>query len=185
LTKNQPIKHRLSKAEHENAYLSGRSHGAGLEGIQVVTVYESGRSPDILLIDDNIGDAKLVEIAFRKTRLPAHVISAGSAEAGLDLLQMQDDDTRQLRPDLVFLDLNLPSMHGLTFLDLMKSDPALTAIPVLVLSSSSAPNDIAASYSRHANGFVTKPSSLDGYLAFAESISEYWFGLRQLPPNAK
>jgi CheY-like chemotaxis protein len=154
-------------------------------GLQVVTVYERGRPPDILMIDDNIGDAKLVELAFRKTRIPAHVIVAGSAEAGLDILQKQDGNSCNSRPDLVILDLNLPCMHGLTFLDLMKSNPALTSIPLLVLSSSSAPNDIAASYSRHANGFVTKPSSLDDYLAFAGSISEYWFGLLQLPPNAK
>ncbi len=151
----------------------------------MVTVYELGRPPDILMIDDNIGDAKLVEIAFRKARVPAHVIVASSAEAGLDILQMQDENTLRPWPDLVFLDLNLPSMHGLTFLDVMKSDPALTSIPVLVLSSSSAPNDIAASYSRHANGFVTKPSSLEGYLEFAGSIGEYWFGLLQLPPNAR
>jgi CheY-like chemotaxis protein len=154
-------------------------------GDQVVTVYELGRPPDILMIDDNMGDAKLVEIAFRKARVPAHVIVASSAEAGLDILKIQDANTPRPWPDLIFLDLNLPSMHGLTFLDLIKSDPALTAIPVLVLSSSSAPNDIAASYSRHANGFVTKPSSLEGYLEFAKSIGEYWFGLLQLPPNAR
>ena len=156
-----------------------------MEGMRVVTVYERGRPADILLIDDNSGDSTLIEIAFRKTQLPTQVTVAQTAEAGLNLLQAQNDNMRRRYPDIVFLDLNLPCMHGLTFLELVKSDPALSSIPVVVLSSSSAPKDIAASYSRHANGFVTKPSSLEGYLAFAGSISEYWFRLVQTPlsPN--
>ena len=76
-------------------------------------------------------------------------------------------------------------MHGLTFLELVKADPALTSIPVVVLSSSSAQKDIADSYSRHANGFVTKPSSSEGYLAFVSSISEYWFKLVQMPHGSR
>ncbi len=147
----------------------------------MATVYEQGRPADILMIDDNLGDTRLIEIAFRKTHLPAQVTVANTAEAGLDLLQGRNEDPRRRHPDLVFLDLNLPCMHGLTFLDLVKSDPLLSSIPVVVLSSSSAPKDIAASYSRYANGFVTKPSNLEGYLAFAGSISEYWFRLVQTP----
>jgi CheY-like chemotaxis protein len=152
-----------------------------MEGMQVVTIYERGRPADILLIDDNLGDRKLIEIAFRNAELPTQLTVAETAEAGLILLQAQNENMRRRYPDIVFLDLNLPSMHGLTFLDVVKSDPALSSIPVVVLSSSSTAKDIAAAYSRHANGFVTKPSDLEGYLAFAGSISEYWFRLVQTP----
>jgi CheY-like chemotaxis protein len=157
------------------------SCGVSAKGCQVVTIYERGCQADILLIDDNPGDARLVAIAFRKTPLPTQVRIAETAEHALALLQGKDVPAPHRLPDLVFLDLNLPSMHGLTFLELVKADPALTAIPVLVLSSSSATKDIADSYDRHANGFVTKPSSLEGYLALAGCISEYWFKVVQTP----
>jgi CheY-like chemotaxis protein len=149
----------------------------------LATIFERGRPADILLIDDNPGDARLIEIAFKKANVSANVTIAETAEQGLKLLQGKASATGETCPDIIFLDLNLPSMHGLKFLELMKADPALTSIPVLVLSSSRAQKDIAESYNRHANGFVTKPSSLEGYLAFADSVSDYWFRLMQTPPN--
>jgi CheY-like chemotaxis protein len=159
-------------------------YGVDLEGKVVVTVSERGRPADILLIDDNLGDSLLIRIAFKKTRFETEITVADTAEAGLILLQMQTGEIRPRHPDIVLLDLNLPSMHGLTFLDLVKSNPLLSSIPVVVLSSSSAPRDVAASYRRHANGFVTKPNSLEGYLAFAGSISDYWFRWVQTPPGS-
>jgi chemotaxis family two-component system response regulator Rcp1 len=136
---------------------------------------------DILLIDDNLGDAKLIELAFRRIQLPTQVTVAETAEQGLDLLQGRDPTNQYRLPDLILLDLNLPTMHGLTFLELVKSDPTLALIPVLVLSSSSAQKDVANSYKRHANGFVTKPSNLEGYRSFADSISDYWFNVVRTP----
>ena len=150
----------------------------------MATVYERGCPADILLIDDNPGDAKLIELAFKRVQIPLQVTVVGTAEQGLDLLHGKDDRRWHGLPDIVFLDLNLPSMHGLTFLELVKADPVFAAIPVLVLSSSSAQTDIAASYSRHANGFVTKPSNLDGYLAFAGSVSDFWFKTAQSPQGS-
>ena len=146
-----------------------------------MTIHERGRQANILLIDDNPGDVKLLEIAFRKIQLPTHTTVAGTAERGLKLLQAAEGDSETCQPDIVLLDLNLPSMHGLRFLELVKSDPALAAIPILVLSSSSAPKDIADAYKRHANGYMTKPSTFEGYLAFVGSISEYWFKILQTP----
>jgi CheY-like chemotaxis protein len=142
----------------------------------MVTLFERGGAPRILLIDDNHGDTRLIQIAFKKIGVPALITVAANAEDGMAMLQ-----DNEAHPDLVFLDLNLPSMHGLTFLQIVKSDPALSAIPVVVLSSSSAQKDVTDSYSRHANGFITKPFNLDGYEAFAGSVSEYWFKLVQMP----
>jgi len=141
-----------------------------------VTLYERGGAPRILLIDDNRGDARLIKIAFQKSCLPAQITVVENAEDGMTMLQGDAEP-----PDLVFLDLNLPSMHGLTFLQIIKSDPVVSAIPVVVLSSSSAQKDVTDSYKRHANGFITKPFNLDGYEAFAGSVCDYWFKLVQMP----
>jgi CheY-like chemotaxis protein len=151
------------------------------KGTSVVTIYERGRQADILLIDDNPGDAKLLEIAFRKIGLPTQTTVAGTAEQGLKMLHKNNGDNNRRQHDIVFLDLNLPTMHGLRFLELVKTDPAFLSIPVLVLSSSSAQKDIVDSYNRHANGYVTKPSTFEGYLAFVGCISEYWFKILQTP----
>jgi CheY-like chemotaxis protein len=144
--------------------------------MDMATLYERGGAPRILLIDDNRGDARLIELAFKKSGLPAQITVAENAEDGMTMLRGNAG-----RPDLVFLDLNLPSMHGLKFLEIVKGDPGLSAIPVVVLSSSSAQKDVTDSYNRHANGFVTKPFNLDGYEIFAGSVCAYWFKLVQMP----
>jgi len=150
----------------------------------MVILSTSLRPPEIMLIDDNRGDVKLMEIAFRRTLPHVKIIVAPTAEHGMSLLRGEDAAARPTAPDIVFLDLNLPSMHGLTFLELMKKDPHLTAIPVLVVSSSSADKDISESYRHHASGFVTKPFNLDGYDIFADQIASYWFSFVQLPRGA-
>jgi CheY-like chemotaxis protein len=149
----------------------------------VVRVYEEGRRPSILLVDDNRGDATLIQIAFRKTSQPPLVTIAGTGEQGMAYLQGKDPGALDAHPDIIFLDLNLPSMHGLTFLEIVKSDPDLTLIPVLVISSTKAAKDIANCYRLHANGFVTKPQSYAGYLELSEEISAHWFGFLEVPPR--
>jgi len=150
----------------------------------MVIISTCRRPPEILLIDDNRGDIKLMEIAFRRTAPRVKITVAPTAEHGILLLRGQDAAAPRDPPDLVFLDLNLPSMHGLTFLQIMKSDPSLAVIPVLVVSSSSAEKDIFESYRRHASGFITKPFDLAGYDLFADQISSYWFKLVQIPRTA-
>ena len=88
-------------------------------------------------------------------------------------------------PDLILLDLNLPFMHGHDFLTVVKDDPDLKRIPVIVLSSSAADSDIVASYDRHANGYITKPVSTDTYDDIVTKIESYWFSLMQLPPDGE
>jgi len=150
----------------------------------MVIIATSGRPPEILLIDDNRGDAKLLEIAFRRSTPHIRITVAPTAEHGMSLLRGEAAAASSVPPDIVFLDLNLPSMHGLTFLKLMKNDPHLTAIPVLVVSSSSTEQDIAESYRNHASGFITKPFDLKGYDDFADQIANYWFKLVQVPRAA-
>jgi two-component system response regulator len=133
--------------------------------------------PEILLIDDNRGDARLIEIAFKRAMPGARITLAASGEYGMSLLHAESSTI----PDIVFLDLNLPTMHGLTFLELIKGDPDLRAIPVLIVTSSSAEKDVIESYRRHANGFITKPFGLEGFDRFATQVIGYWFNLVQIP----
>lgn len=151
----------------------------------MVVINERGSLVNILLIEDNLGDAKLIELAFRRMQLPTQVTVAETAEQALEFLQGKDQTTQYQLPDLILLDLNLPTMHGLKFLKLVKSDPVLTLIPVLVLSSSSAQKDISKSYKSHANAFMTKPNSLEGYMTLATTISDYWFKVVRTPWGSK
>jgi CheY-like chemotaxis protein len=146
----------------------------------MVIIANCGRPPEILLIDDNLGDAKLIKIAFRHTLPRANITVATSAEHGMSFLRAEHASVPHPPPDIVFLDLNLPSMHGHTFLKLMKNDPVLATIPVIIVSSSSAERDVTESYRLHASGFITKPFNLEDYEAFADQFASYWFKLVQM-----
>ena len=147
----------------------------------MTTVAERSRFPQVLLVEDNRGDAVLVRMAFKRAKMPGHISVAGTAEIALSMLRLEGEHAEALRPDLVLLDLNLPYMHGLSFLRVVKAERGLAAIPVIILSSSSAEGDVTASYEGHANGFVTKPISLDDYDDVVTSIGDYWFKLVQTP----
>ncbi|EGF90898.1 response regulator [Asticcacaulis biprosthecium C19] len=146
---------------------------------------EQARSAQVLLIEDNHGDAVLTRRAFRRARMPSEVTVAETGEAGLSFLRREGAYADAPRPDLILLDLNLPHMHGHDFLSQVKDDPAFKRIPVIVLSSSAAERDIAGAYDRHANGFITKPVTTDTYDDIVAKIEDYWFALMQLPADGE
>lgn len=146
------------------------------------TISERTRFPQILLIEDNRGDALLMKLAFRKAEIPGQVTVASSAEMGLGILRREPAYADQPCPDIILLDLNLPHMGGREFLGLVKADKLLRLIPVVVLSSSNAEKDLSASYNSYVNGFVVKPFSLDDYTDVVKSIEDYWFNLVQTQP---
>ena len=148
-------------------------------------VTERSRAAQVLLIEDNRGDAVLTRRAFRRASLPNEITIAETGEVGLDILRRQGEHGEAPRPDIILLDLNLPHMHGQDFLKEVKSDPDLRQIPVIILSSSSADSDVAICYDRHANGYITKPVTNDTYDEIVSKIEQYWFGLMQLPPDGK
>lgn len=147
------------------------------------TIAERTNLPQVLLVEDNSGDATLMKLAFRHASMPAHITVESSAELGLKMLRRQDEFAGKALPDIILLDLNLPKMHGLEFLARVKADEALRNIPVVVLSSSNAERDLASAYQAYANGFVVKPISLDDYDNLAQVIEDYWFGLMQTLPR--
>ncbi len=146
-------------------------------------VSERSRSAQVLLIEDNHGDAVLTKRAFRRSGMPSEITVAETGEKGLSILRQEGEHADAPRPDIILLDLNLPYMHGQDVLKAVKEDPALRRIPVIVLSSSSADSDVAGCYDRHANGYITKPITTDTYDEIVARIEQYWFGLMQLPPD--
>lgn len=146
-------------------------------------ITERARTAQVLLIEDNHGDAVLTRRAFRRARIANEITVAETGEKGLSILRREGEFAAAPRPDLILLDLNLPHMHGKDFLSLVKTDPDLKRIPVVVLSSSSADVDVVMSYDRHANGYITKPITTETYDDIVERLEQYWFGLMQLPPD--
>ncbi len=144
----------------------------------MTTIAERGQFAHVLLVEDNPGDATLTRLAFKRAGVQSKLTIAETGEIGLAILSVEGEHGY---PDLILLDLNLPRMHGLEFLKRVKNDPKMARIPVIVLSSSSAESDIAASYLGHAVGFITKPISLDDFEEVAAGISTYWFKIVQTP----
>ena len=139
------------------------------------TIAERTKLPQVLLIEDNPGDALLMKLAFKNAEMPSFVTVAATAEIGLGILRREPAYLDTRCPDIILLDLNLPQMRGSEFLALVKADPHLRMIPVIVLSSSNAEKDLAATYANYVNGFVIKPFSLDDYADVVKNIEDYWF----------
>ena len=144
---------------------------------------ERPRNAQVLLVEDNRGDAILAKRAFRQAQLPNDITVAETAEKGLCILRREGEHTGAIRPDIILLDLNLPHMNGHEFLSIVKNDADLRGIPVIVLSSSSADSDVSGSYNRLANGYIVKPVTPDVYATVVSKIEQYWFALMQMPPD--
>ena len=141
------------------------------------------RPIEILLVEDNPGDARLTREAFSQGSVPTNMHHARDGEQGIAFLRRQDGYQDAPTPDLVILDLNLPRRGGREVLEDIKTDPALKQIPVIVLTSSQAQEDVLHSYRLHANCFITKPGDLETLIHVAQSIEEFWFKLVRLPSS--
>ena len=136
---------------------------------------------DVLLVEDDPGDIVLIKEAFEfnKVHNTLHIVSDG-VEA-LDFLYRRNGHEGAPRPDLVLLDLNLPRMDGREVLEAIKSDPELASIPVLVLTTSEAEEDILRSYDLHANAYVTKPVDFDRFIEVVRQIDDFFVTVVKLP----
>ncbi|ELY73089.1 response regulator [Natrinema pallidum] len=137
----------------------------------------------ILLVEDNPGDVRLTKEAFKQGRIEndLHVVSDGTE--ALDFLGRQGPYTDVPHPDLVLLDLNLPGKDGEEVLEELKADPALRSIPVIVLTSSRAEEDVVKSYELHANAYLTKPVDPDEFIETVRAFEKFWFSVVRLPPE--
>ncbi len=136
---------------------------------------------DILLVEDNPGDVRLTREALKdaKVRNELHVVEDG-VEA-MRYLRREDSYANAPRPDLILLDLNLPKKDGREVLSEIKQDLELKRIPVVVLTTSQAEEDILRSYNLHANCYVTKPVDLNQFLIIVKSIEDFWLTVVKLP----
>lgn len=141
----------------------------------------SGKVIDILLVEDNPGDARLTQEAFRDSKVAnnLHVVSDGAL--AMEFLRREGAFKNAPRPDIVLLDLNLPKKDGRQVLAEMKSDPDLKSIPTVVLTTSEAEQDIIQSYKLHANCYLTKPVDLEKFLKIIRCIEDFWLSFVKLP----
>ncbi|MGD9787272.1 MAG: response regulator [Sulfuricellaceae bacterium] len=137
-----------------------------------------GRAPvEILLVEDNPGDVRLTEEALKEGKVQADLSVARDGEEALAWLRRAD---RKL-PDLILLDLNLPRKDGREVLQEIKADPHLKSIPVVVLTTSDAEQDITQAYALHANCYITKPVDLEQFIQAIRAIDDFWLTLVKLP----
>jgi len=139
------------------------------------------RTADVLLVDDDDGDVLLITEAFERFGTPAALHVAGDGEQALQFLHRTGGFISAPRPGLVLLDLNLPRRAGLEVLADVKSDPELRSIPVVILTTSQAEDDIARSYSMHANAYVAKPVDFDRFSDAVRQINNFFLTLAKLP----
>lgn len=139
---------------------------------------------NILLVEDNPADMRLVREAMHECDASAALHWVADGDAALDYLYHRGAHTQAPQPDLVLLDLNLPGMSGKEILSSIKHDPSLTSIPVVVLTSSAARQDVLDTYQAHANAYMVKPTDFDDYVALVERIQAYWLNAVLLPSRA-
>jgi CheY-like chemotaxis protein len=136
---------------------------------------------EILLVEDNPGDVDLTVEALKEGRIANHLNVVDDGVEALAYLRRQGRYREAVRPDLILLDLNLPKMDGREVLSAIKSDPSLKTIPVVVLTTSEAEQDIVKSYELHANCYVTKPVDLSQFIKVVRSIDDFWLTVVRLP----
>ncbi len=144
-----------------------------------------GRPADFLLVEDNPGDVRLTQEALKshKVKNNLHVVTDG--KEAMDFLRRQGKYKDAPRPDIILLDLNLPKKDGREVLAEIKSDSNLKTIPVVIISSSEAEQDIIKSYDLNANCYVTKPVDLDQFIKVVQSINDFWITIVRLPSEPR
>ena len=143
----------------------------------------AGRPIIILMVEDNPGDVRLTQEALKEGRVRNTMYVVGDGVEAMDFLRRQGKHANAPRPDLILLDLNLPRKDGREVLAEVKEDPNLKRIPVVILTTSTAEEDILKSYDLHANCYITKPVGLEQFLTVVKSINGFWLEVVTLPPK--
>ncbi len=139
----------------------------------------------ILLVEDNPADVRLTQMALKKGKIHNHLLIARDGEQALDALYRRGAYADAQRPEMVLLDLNLPKISGLEILQEIKDDESLRRIPVVVLTSSKAEEDIVRSYDLHANCYITKPVDFRQFSQAINALENFWFSVVRLAPDAR
>lgn len=140
-----------------------------------------GNGVEILLVEDNPGDVRLTMEALKEAKLINRLNVVADGVEALEYLHGQGRFAQAPRPDLVLLDLNLPRKDGREVLEEMKNDPSLRTIPVVVLTTSRAEEDVLRAYNLHANCYIAKPVDFTQFLHVIKSIESFWLEIVKLP----
>jgi CheY-like chemotaxis protein len=151
--------------------------------MELIQVSKSQR--EILLVEDNPADVRLVGDAFAEHQPDHHLNVASDGEDALDFLFRRGVHINAPRVDLVLLDLNLPVMNGDAVLREIRANRDTTLMPVVILSSSSAPRDVRLAYELRANGYIRKPRDLDGIFKAIDSLKTFWLDVAELPAPSR
>lgn len=146
-----------------------------------ITQLDNARPIEILLVEDNPGDVRLTREALNDAKVNNNLHVAHDGVEAMSFLKRENGFEDKPTPDLMLLDLNLPKKDGRAVLEEMKQDETLKRIPVVVLTTSKAEEDIIRSYDLHANCYVTKPVDLDQFMNVIKSVKEFWLTIVKLP----
>jgi DNA-binding response OmpR family regulator len=138
---------------------------------------------NILLVEDNPADARLIREVFKDTKIKNELYVVKDGVDAMALLNQEDEYANFPRPDVILLDLNLPRKDGREVLKELKEDDALKSVPIVVLTTSSAEEDIIRTYNNHANCYITKPVDFDQFLKVINAIEDFWLTVVSLPSN--
>jgi chemotaxis family two-component system response regulator Rcp1 len=141
------------------------------------------RPIEVLLVEDNPADVRLTQEALKEGHVMNHLNAVSDGVEAMEFLRREGKYAQAPRPDLILLDLNLPRKNGREVLEEIKSDPVLRRIPVMVLTTSKADQDLERAYALHANCYITKPVDLEQFLNVVRSIEHFWFNIVTLPAD--
>lgn len=144
-------------------------------------INQSLKPIDILLVEDNEGDVFLTKKAFERAKITNRICVVPDGEEALDMLHKRGKYIDAHTPDLILLDINLPRKDGKQVLEEIKKSPDLRRIPVVILSSSKAEQDVLRTYDLHASSYIVKPISLDKFKDVVTAIENFWFSIVVLP----
>jgi len=144
---------------------------------------ENLRIINILLVEDNPGDVRLTQEVLKEGKIQNVLNVVIDGEEALEYLHKEGKFAAAELPDIILLDLNLPKIDGREVLEHIKKDPDLKRIPVIVLTTSDAQNDIIKMYDNHANCYITKPVDFGQFINVIKSIEDFWLTIVKLPPK--
>lgn len=143
--------------------------------------YSQQRPVEVLLVEDNPGDVRLTQEAFKESRLSVRISVACDGVEAMDFLHRRGEFVDAPKPDLILLDLNLPRKNGREVLSEIKADPELKRVPVIIMTTSKAEQDVHRAYNLNANCYIAKPVELDEFLNVVRSIEDFWLSVVTLP----
>ena len=141
------------------------------------------RAAEVLLVEDSPGDVRLTREALKEGKVRNNLSVVNDGVEAMEFLRRQGKYAEAPRPDIVLLDLNMPRKDGREVLAEMKSDESLKRIPVVILTTSEAEQDILKTYDLHANCYLTKPVDLEQFISIVKSVEDFWLTIVQLPRN--